>query len=71
MYYLLNYFEWVVTKYVTVYVIRVTAVLWYLILLISYIISIYYYITNTATIKYYDYVLRLYYCYITSQFAIL
>ena len=29
------------------------------------------YITNTATIKYYDYVLRLYYCYINSQFTIL
>ena len=33
--------------------------------------TIYHYITNTATIKYYDYVLPLYYCCINSQFTIL
>ena len=33
------------------------------------ILRFYHYITNTATIKYYDYVLRFYYCYINSQFT--
>ena len=37
----------------------------------NFISQCYYYITNNATIKYYDSVLGLHYCYTNSQFTIL